>query len=102
MAKDKDIREDFPIQCCGRDADGKEVLDEPLLVNLKVYQKAGSENGISISVEDCPHNTGGSSQRCKASYPLNQDKSDGGAFCPFSLDLPHASDVFIKMARKRS
>ena len=91
MAKDTYLEMAFPIQCHGRDASRKEVLLEPVAVKVRVSQHHGDEKNISLDVE-CPHNTGGHGQRCKASHP-NTDKVGEGVGCPYSVDIPYAIDA---------
>ncbi|MEK6854931.1 MAG: hypothetical protein AABX73_01795 [Nanoarchaeota archaeon] len=81
------VKQTFPIQCKGRDANGLEVLTEPVNVNVKIHKSPGS-NTISSNVE-CPYNTGGHGQRCKASHP-DVDKVGEGVGCPYSFDIPYA------------
>jgi len=91
VAKDRSIIKVFPIRCLGRDASGNEVLSESVVVRVEVSQAKGDEKNISLSVQ-CPHNTGGHGQRCKASHP-NTDKVGKGVGCPYSVDIPYALDI---------
>lgn len=86
MARGKYIEQVFPIQCCGRDTAQKDVFLEPVTVRVCVSQSKGNEKNISLSVE-CPHNTGGHGQRCKASHP-GIDKVGEGVGCIYRLDIP--------------
>lgn len=79
----------FPIECKGRDSRGKEVLDEAVKVEVRVSSLPPGL--ISLDVMDCPHNTGGHGQRCKASHP-ETDKVGKGVICPYSVDIPYALD----------
>lgn len=91
MAKDAFLSMTFPIQCLGRNASRKKVLSEPVAVKVWVHQSLGDEKNISLSVE-CPYNTGGHNDRCKASHP-NVDKVGKGVGCPYCVDIPYALDV---------
>ena len=91
MAKDAYLEKVFPIKCCGRDVSGEAVFVEPIAVKVRVSQAHGDERNISLFVE-CPHNTGGHGQRCKASHP-ETDKADEGVACAYSIDIPYAIDV---------
>ena len=86
MAIDNYVKQIYPIQCRGRDRKGNEVLETPVEAEVKIYN-SGS-NTISSDVE-CPYNTGGHGQRCKASHP-DVDKKWGGIGCPYSFDIPYA------------
>lgn len=88
MSVDKYVEQNFPVECKGRDDEGNEVLDKPVAVNVKVYKSPGSSR-ISSLVE-CPYNTGGHGQRCKASHPPGVDKVGQGVICPYSFDIPYA------------
>ncbi|MDP3770573.1 MAG: hypothetical protein U1A25_00250 [Candidatus Sungbacteria bacterium] len=79
-----------PIQCCGRDEHGREVLGTPVCVMVHIRQPAGDEKNIHMSVV-CPFNTGGHGQRCKASHP-SVDKVGNGIPCPYSIDIPYVID----------
>ena len=96
MAKDAYLEKVFPVQCRGRGVSGKEVLAEPVAVKVKVSQARGDERNISLSVE-CPYNTGGHGQRCKASHP-ETDKINEDVACAYSIDIPYAIDA--KMIKK--
>lgn len=76
------------IQCGGRNAEGQAVLEESISVTVELNKIGGM---ISVGPMDCPFNTGGHGQRCKASHP-NQDKVGAGVGCPFSYDYPYASE----------
>ncbi len=82
----------FPIKCRGRDLEKKEVLPEPMAVEVSVHQSIGDEKNILLSVK-CPYNTGGHGQRCKASHP-KVDKIGDGIGCPYAIDIPYALDKF--------
>lgn len=75
------------IQCRGRGPSGEVVLDKPVSVNVSLSQPE-PERMISVGPMDCPYNTGGHGQRCKASHP-DQDKVGEGVICPFSFDYPY-------------
>ncbi len=81
----------FRVQCKGRDADRNEVLERAISVLLAI-RRLGDGKTISISVNECPYNTGSHGHRCKASHP-GQDKVGRGVSCPYSLDLPYAMDI---------
>ena len=91
MARDRYVECHFPIQCRGRDAEGREVLAEPVSVDVLVYQSPGVETSISLS-PTCQYRTGGHGQRCKASHPT-VDKVGEGVTCPYSADLPYALET---------
>ncbi len=97
MAKKMVIKQNFPIECYGRDEKGNEVLEEPVEIELEICQGAGTIKGISGDVK-CEYNTGGHHQRCKASHP-DVDKVGDGVTCPFSFDLPYASDTRAELIR---
>ena len=94
MAKDAYLEMVFPIQCRGRDRAKKEVLSEPVAVKVKVSQSIGDEKNISIDVE-CPYNTGGHGQRCKALHPKVDKVGKKGVGCPYGLDIPYALDMRV-------
>ncbi|MEK9175114.1 MAG: hypothetical protein AAB795_00820 [Patescibacteria group bacterium] len=81
MARGRYISQEFPMQCYGRDSNGKEVLKEPVEAKVLFYQFMGSETLICFSVK-CIHNTGGYEQLCMASYlPDNTGKTNQGTIC---------------------
>ncbi len=90
MAIDEYVTQTYPIGCKGRNEVGDEVLDTPVSVNIEIHKGPGS-NMISSNVE-CPYNTGGHGQRCKASHP-QVDKIGEGVGCPYSFDIPYALEV---------
>ncbi len=83
------LSQDFPILCKGRDENGNEVLNEAQRVFVRVYQNDSVRTMISSEV-DCPYNTGGHGQRCKASHPKGVDKVGDGVNCPYAFDIPYA------------
>jgi hypothetical protein len=88
------VEQNFPIKCGGRNKKGSEVLTEPIEVSIKVY-KSPNSNDLS-SIIDCPYNTGGHGQRCKASHPKGVDKIGEGVICPYSFDIPYALEPITK------
>ena len=94
MPKENNFVKRLTIRCKGRNAARKEVLPEPVYVIVTIAQPAENENDIFLSVE-CPHNTGGHGQRCKASHP-EIDKVGDGIACPYAVDIPYASDNWHK------
>src|SRR4030042_1413607 len=84
----------FPIECKGRDANGKDVLKNPVKALVKIYKRQGSSDLSSIL--ECQYNTGGPGHRCKASHP-DVDKIGEGVICPYSLATPNTSDVNINV-----
>ena len=80
----------FHVLCKGRNSARKELLAEAVRVDIHARLQE-NEKSIAMHV-NCPHNTGGHGQRCKASHP-GQDKVGEGVHCAYSLDLPHAMDV---------
>ena len=86
---DKDyIEQTFPTECNGRDKHGKEVLENAVKVRVIVYRRAGNKDSISTLVEDCPYNTGGHGQRCKASHPEKYKVEGLEALCPYVTNIP--------------
>lgn len=86
---DKYVTQKYPIECRGRNLLRKEVLPEPVLVLVEIFKFSGS-NHLS-SIVECPYNTGGHGDRCKASHP-EVDKKEVGISCPYSFDIPYAID----------
>ncbi len=82
---------EFKRKCRGRLADGHFALEEPIDVTVRVSE--GGDNTIEMNVRDCPYNTGGHGQRCKASHP-DVDKIRDGISCPYSVDVPYGIDYF--------
>lgn len=75
----------FDIVCKGRDASGQEVLQEPVAVDFLVRVL---ENRMTVAMSvNCPHNTGGHGQRCKASHPSVDKVGEEGISCPYAIDL---------------
>lgn len=74
------------LTCKGRGFDGEEILPEGVLVTIRLNKRPDSEF-IFVGPENCPYNTGGHGQRCKAAHP-EEDKVSKGAFCAFSFDYP--------------
>ena len=85
MAKNTAVIMKCRFACHGRNAFGDRALTLPEQAELT--QRCGMETGFSASV-DCPHNTGGHGQRCKASHP-DVDKVGQGVGCPYSFDYPY-------------
>ena len=90
MAIDDYVTQTYPIECKGRNKVGDEVLDVPVSVNVRIHKSPGSSM-ISSRVE-CPYNTGGHGQRCKASH-RDFDKVGEGIGCPYSFDIPYALET---------
>ncbi|MDP3639786.1 MAG: hypothetical protein Q8R53_01110 [Nanoarchaeota archaeon] len=92
MTLDEYITQTYPVECKGRNKVGDEVLDHSVSVKVQIYESPKS-NMISSNVE-CPHNTGGHGQRCKASHPEVDKVGDGkGVRCPYSFDIPYAFET---------
>ncbi len=89
MQATKYVEQNLSIQCHGRDTFGKEVLKSPVTLNVNVHKSPGSTY-ISNIVE-CPYNTGGHGQRCKASHPY-VDKIGGGVGCPYAFDIDDGNE----------
>ena len=83
----KYLEQIFPVRCKGRDSQGREVLDAAVDVRVNVHQSPDSD--AILSIVECPYNTGGHGQRCKASHP-KVDKVGEGAGCPYSFCIPYA------------
>ena len=76
---------DFEIQCRGRDASGKEILEQAITQKVHVTLM---ENGKSLhaSTSDCPYAFGSHGGYCSA-------KSRGdNALCPYSIQMPYMLD----------
>ncbi len=81
------------IKCCGRNAQGGPVLKEPILVTIRLrYNSDFASSMVTSEPKNCPHNTGGHGQRCRASHPLGLDKVGDGVLCPFAFDWPYAEE----------
>ena len=87
---DKYVKQTYPIKCKGRNEIGDEVLNNSTKVEIEIHKRPGS-NTISSYV-NCPYNTGGHGQRCKASHP-HVDKVGEGVICPYSFDIPYALET---------
>lgn len=81
------IERTFKLMCLGRTLTGQSVLDEPVEVEVRIYRSPNSKE-CCCNVE-CPYNTGGHGQRCKASHPWT-GKVGEGVLCPFVFDYPYA------------
>ena len=90
MTIDNYVTQTYPVECKGRNEIGDEVLATPVNVEVEIYKIRGG-NLISSDVE-CPYNTGGHGQRCKASHP-EVDKVGEGVGCPYSFDIPYAIEI---------
>ncbi|MFC1640985.1 hypothetical protein ACFL2D_02975 [Patescibacteria group bacterium] len=90
MSEENSKRCNIQFTCGGRNERGQSALQEQITVTLRVSLFGTSM--ISLDV-DCPHNTGGHGERCKASHP-EQDKVGSGITCPYTIDLPYAIDRF--------
>ena len=93
MAKSisKYVEQIFPIECKGRNRAGIDVFDSPIKINLRIY-KTPDSSIISSDVSECPYNSGSHGHRCRAAVPKNTDKTNEGARCPYSFDIPYALD----------
>jgi hypothetical protein len=74
------------LVCRGRTMVGESVLDEPVAVEVKLYRSPDTDQ--CCCMVECPHNTGGHRQRCKASHQWT-DKLGEGVLCPFAFDYPY-------------
>jgi len=81
------VGEMIQIMCEGRGFLGEEILVTPISVVVELYTR--DHRNIQVSPRNCPHNTGGHGQRCKAAHP-EQDKVGEGIECPYSFDYPYA------------
>lgn len=79
-----------PIQCYGRGPNGRPTLGTPLPLTIKMHRSPGCQS-VSVGPQNCPHNTGGHGQRCKASHPGHEKLGDG-VDCPYSFDYPYATE----------
>ncbi len=75
------------LGCKGKGFHGEEVLAQEQLVTINLHRSPGSSS-VSVSPTDCPHNTGGHGDRCKAAHP-GKDKVGNGIYCPYSFDYPY-------------
>ena len=66
----------FPVQCKGRDADNREVLEEAVSVKVEVY-KSPDSNLISTQVK-CPYISGAHGEKCAAA---------GNGTCAYAIEL---------------
>ncbi len=83
------ISQVFQIQCKGRDKEGSEVLENPVRVEVLVFQVENS-NSIFSNVK-CEFNTGAKhGHRCKASHQKGVDKVGEDVNCPYWFDIPDA------------
>lgn len=82
------IKQIFPIQCKGRDTNGKECLDEAVEVEVKIYKSPDCD--IISSQVKCQYNTGGHGQRCTAFDMGMVEKTGQGIICPYSFDIPYS------------
>ncbi len=80
----------FPIQCRGRDAEGREVLPNPVSVQVEV-QGLEDRKTIDLTVQGCPHTAGSHGQRCRASYPAGVEKAGDGIACAYAFGIPHTA-----------
>ena len=85
MSIDQFVEQIFPVECRGRNPLGREVLAQPVEVKVRVYKSPGC-NSITSAV-DCPYNTGGHGQRCRASHP-GVEKLGEGVFCAYIFAVP--------------
>jgi hypothetical protein len=83
----KYIERKVKVACRGRTMMGEPVLDKPIEVEVTLFRSPGS-NMCCCNVE-CPNNTGGHGQRCKASHPWTEKKGEG-VLCPFAFGYPYA------------
>ena len=90
MTIDNYVTQTYPVECKGRNKTGDEVLATPVSVKVEVYKSRGSN--LILSDVECPYNTGGHGQRCKASHP-EVDKVGEGVGCPYSFDIPYAIEI---------
>lgn len=79
------------LDCRGFDSGGLPVLDAPVSVTIDLHRSPGAST-IGVGPKECPHNTGGHRQRCKASHPPGVDKVGEGVSCPFSFDYPYVKE----------
>ncbi len=74
------------FKCSGRGQYGEAVLKEKIAVEAVLSKRYSDDENYSCDV-NCPYNTGGHGQRCRASHP-REDKVGDGIICPYSFDYP--------------
>lgn len=84
---DSDQEAVFQIKCRGRNDQEKEVLQDPVNVNLTVLCVTNYASIVSTRVE-CPHNVGEHGDKCNASHP-GVDLMGKGARCAYHMNLPY-------------
>ncbi len=82
------VEQTFPIECQGKDRNGKKALSKPVRVEVKVHRSAGS-NMISSEVK-CPYNTGAHEQKCIAAYPVDKEGIAKRVKCPYNFDIHYS------------
>lgn len=109
------VEEPVVVACRGVGFSGDPVLETPVEARVTFVRRDPPllrQTVISTTV-NCPFNTGGHGDRCKAAHP-EKDKVGDGIGCPFSFDYPYAreqrpgwkppatiADVFEKVANVR-
>lgn len=101
MAIIKKVNQDdvteYICQCNGRNYQGKEVFDAPVDFSIIIN---GQGKIVEVSA-NCPYNTGGHGERCKAAHP-HKDKIEGREIpCPYAFSLPYAENHLRKQKANR-
>ena len=94
------MRVTIPMRCKGRDAIGRDVLEEPVAAVVTISAMNESTTALLVTLDvTCIHITGGHDQRCRASYS-EKDKVGSGVECPFSVDIPYALEKDRSITRR--
>ena len=91
MAEQEYIERKVTAPCHGRAAGGADALQNPVMVEATLYQSPGVTDSFGCYVQ-CPYNTGGHGERCKASHP-EQDKVVPGVSCLHSFFYPQVLEA---------
>lgn len=79
------------VKCKGRDAEGREPLEEP--VDVKVHIKFSTGYQIIALRPECLYNAGTCQEFCKASG------HDSTVLCVYSVDVPSVKDCLARANR---
>lgn len=77
---EKYVEQTFEVECKGRDSLNKEVLKEPVKVEVNASKRAGSN--LIETLVNCPYISGGHGDKCKAF-----GEGDKRGSCTYAISL---------------
>ena len=79
-------KEDFPIECLGRNKHGEEVLENAVQIDVRIF-KPHNLNTI-FGLVGCKYSIGENMEMCRAANP--DEYRFGEGVCPYVFEIPPA------------